>query len=198
MVNNTATVGSDQKTKPGGDDGTSKKELIRATQLPIHGNPYPPKDVIDVHQPGFLERKIGQFRITMQPYTAPFKSAIERTNEVLTIGASHTQTSLQRLADSQNAFVSALVIAGSGLISLAMLRRRGLLTKFLVTSTITAGAAAACYPKEAEEQAKLLVYIAKNKLPTFARGQYEKLASYATTRTSTNPDSSSSSSDTKP
>lgn len=151
---------------------------MRATELPIHGNPYPPKDAIINHTPGFLELKVRAIRTSIQPYTTPIKAAFEKTNDVLAIGASHTQSSLQSLIDNQNAFSSAMLIAASGLLSLTLVRRRGIFTKFIVTSVATAGAAGVCFPNEAREKAELLVYIAKNKLPTFVSEQYKKMTSH--------------------
>lgn len=165
--------------KPCCEGKTDKKELVLATQLPLHGNPYPPKDVIEIDKPSFLELKVKAVRTTIQPYTAPIASAYNKTSDILSIGAAHTQSSLQSLADNQNSFVSALVIAGSGLLGFGVTRRRGILTRLLVTSALVGGATTACYPKEAEEKSQVLWYIAKNKIPVYAKQQYEKLQTAA-------------------
>ena len=166
----------DTSTKPCCKDETgADKKLVKATDLPLHGNPYPPKDTILVEKPTFLETKVASVRQALQPYVSPIGVAYERTNDFVSVGVAHSQSAMQRLAENQSSVVNALIISGSGLLGIALARRRGIFKKLLYGSVFFTGAFVACFPKEAEEKASMLLYIAKNKLPVVAQQQYEKL-----------------------
>lgn len=158
------------------ENETKEKKLVKATELPLHGNPFPPKDVIQNEQPGFIETKVGHVRASLQPITSPLASAYEKTSDVLSIGYAHTLSSLDRLADNQNTFVNASIMTAAGLLGFGLARRRGIFKKILFSSVFFAGAAAACYPKDVEEKAQVIWYITKNKLPELAKQQYVKFS----------------------
>lgn len=145
--------------------------LVKATDLPRHGNPYPPKDFVATDKPSMLESKITSLRSTIQPYAAPIGTAYGRVSDFAATGLAHSSSMFQRLSDSQNSIIHALLISGAGLLGAAVARRRRILTGAIFAT----GAIAACYPNEATEKAQLTWYIVKNKLPDFAREQYGKL-----------------------
>lgn len=148
-----------------------KVTLVKATDLPRHGNPNPPKDVILNERPNFLESKIGSMRSSIQPLTQPIGLVYERVSDFAATGVAHSSSAMQRLSESQNPMTNALIIAGASLVGYVLGRRRKLLTGIVFGS----GATAACYPKDAEEKAQVMWYIAKNKLPEVAKQQYDKL-----------------------
>lgn len=157
-------------------DTQSGKKLVKVTELPIHGNPYPPKDVVLNEDPGFLELKIRSVRSALQPYVSPLAVAYEKTNDFLSTGVAHSQNAIYRLRESQSSVFSSLVIASAGLVGLGLARKKGLFRKILYGSAFFGGALVACYPKESEEKAQIAWYIAKNKLPGVVQEQYQKLS----------------------
>lgn len=157
------------------EDKSQEKKLVKATDLPIHGNPYPPKDIIIEERPSKFETKIRDVRTMLQPYVSPIASTYERTSDVLATGYAHSQSAVHRLSENQSSIVSALIIATSGLVGFGLARKRNFFSKLLFGTLFLGGATVACYPKDAEEKAQLLWYIAKNKLPGVATQQYEKL-----------------------
>lgn len=163
------------------EEKSQEKKLVKATDLPIHGNPFPPKDVVIEEKPGMLETKVRNVRTMLQPYVSPIASTYERTSDVLATGYAHSQSAVHRLSENQSSLVSALIVAGSGLAGFGLARKRGFFGRLLFGSVFLGGAAVACYPKDAEEKAQLIWYIAKNKLPGFATQQYEKLFPKAST-----------------
>lgn len=157
------------------EDKPLEKKLVKATDLPIHGNPFPPKDVIIEEKPGMLETKIGSVTTMLGPYVSPIASTWDRTVDVLAIGKAHSQSAFYRLAENQSSLGSAVIIAVSGLLGFGLARKRNIFTKLLFGSAFMGGASVACYPKDAEEKAQLAWYIAKNKLPGLATQQYLKI-----------------------
>lgn len=157
------------------DGKKAEKKLVKATELPIHGNPFPPKDCVQVETPGMIETKVRAARTTLQPYVSPFATAYQKTSDVISIGVAHSQSTIQRLAESDSSVVNAMIISTSGLLGYALARRGGFIKKILFTSTFFGGAMAVCYPMQAKEQSQIMWYIAKNKLPDAAKQQYEKL-----------------------
>lgn len=168
----------DQKKKDCSDGSCADKsrndKLVKSTDLPLVGNPYPPKDAIEDAAPGFLETKVRSLRNTLQPFFSPLHSAYESTSDFVSIGVAHSQNAMSRLAENQSSVLNALVISGTGLLGVALARRRGIFKKILFGSVFFTGALVACYPKDAEEKAQLLFYIAKNKLPDAFSQQYAK------------------------
>lgn len=164
-------------------DKPKEGKLVRATDLPITGNPYPPRDVIIEDNPNMLELKVRSIRHTIQPYFAPVCSAYNRVNDVVSTGVAHSQNAIHRLSDNRNSLINALIISGSGLLGIALVRRRGFFKKVLFGSMFFGAAGVACYPKEAQEKSQVLLYIAKNKFPVVAKQQYEKLITLTTNQT---------------
>lgn len=156
------------------DQSKNNPNLVKATELPTHGNPRGPKNEQDQPESG-LEVQIRSMRVALAPYLSPIYSAYERTSDFVSIGVAHSQSGIERLAENQSSLVNALIISTSGLLGIALARRRGIFKKLLFGSVFFGGALAACYPKDAGEKAQLMLYIAKNKLPDLAKQQYEKL-----------------------
>lgn len=164
-------------------DKSKGSKLVRATELPITGNPYPPRDVVIEDSPNMLELKVRSIRLSMQPYLAPMCSAYNRVNDFVSTGVAHSQNAIHRLSDNRNSLINALIISGSGLFGVALARRRGFFKKVLFGSLFFGAAGVACYPKEAQEKSQVLLYIAKNKFPVVAKQQYEKLIKLTTNAT---------------
>lgn len=165
------------------NDG-AKPKLINASDLPLHGNPYPPKDVIQDESPSSLELTVRSVRTTLQPFMAPFCAAYHKTSDVLAIGAAHTQSTMANLRENQSKFKNGIIIGGAGLFGLVLARRRGIFKKILYGSVFASGAALACYPREVREKAELALFIAKDKLPGLVQQQYAKLSGSSQSKSS--------------
>lgn len=165
-------------------DKPREGKLVKATELPITGNPYPPRDVIIEDNPNILELKVRSVRQTIQPYLSPVFSAYGRASDIVATGAAHSRSAIHQLSENRNSLLNALIISGSGLLGIGLARRRGFFKKFLMGSLFFGGAVVACYPKEAEQRAQVLLYIAKNKFPVVAKQQYEKLINLSTSTSS--------------
>lgn len=150
-------------------------KLVKSTDLPLLGNPYPPKDVIQNDTPSQLELSVASIRRTMQPFMAPVCRAYQKTNDVLSIGVAHSQSAIGNLRENQSSLTNALVISCAGLLGLAVARRRSILKKLLFGSLLAGGATAMCYPNEVKEKADILWLMARSKLPSLVQQQYENL-----------------------
>lgn len=157
-------VGSDNKPK-----------LVKSSDLPLHGNPYPPKDVIQNDAPGSLELAVKSVRTTVQPYLTPVCAAYQKTSDILSIGVAHTQSTIANLRENRSRLTNILIISGSGLFGLVVARRRGIFKKLLYTSAFVGGATLACYPREARDKTELAYFIARNRLPALVKEQYQNL-----------------------
>ena len=156
-------------------DKKEGNKLVKITDLPLHGNPYPPKDVIQNDEPSSLELAVRSIRTTVQPYLSPVFSAYHKTSDVLSIGVAHSQSAIENLRQNQNTITNALVISGAGFLGLAMARRRGIIKKILFSSTLAGMAAGVCYPKETKETLCIAWLMAKNNLPSLVQQQYGNL-----------------------
>lgn len=154
----------------------SKNKLVNATELPLHGNPHPPKDIVEVEEPGMLELKVRTLRIALEPYLGPVGTVFTRTKDFMSTGISHTQSTLQGFGLNQESSSNTLIILGSGLLGLAVARRKGTFKRFLIGSLFFSGAYAACYPNDAQKVVQMGWCITKNKLPELAKQQYEKFS----------------------
>lgn len=157
------------------EDQKQEKKLVKATELPIHGTPFPPQDVIINERPSILESGVRDLRNSLGNLLSPIAPLYERTNHVVETGYAHTSSLVHRLSESESPVVHAAIITSAGLLGLGLARKRGFLSKLLFGSVFIGGAAAACYPTIVGEKAQLLWYIGKNKLPGVAAQQYEKL-----------------------
>lgn len=147
-----------------------EKILVKATDLPRTGNPYPPKDFVLEERPSLLESKITSFRSSIQPFTAPVGSAYNKASDIMATGYAHSSSAIQGLSENQRPIFNGVLIAVAGLIGARIVRRR----KFITGTTFALGTFAALYPREATEKGQMLWYIAKNKLPIVAKEQYDK------------------------
>lgn len=148
-------------------------KLVKATDLPIHGNPHPPKDFIIDEKPGLIEQKVASIRSVVQPYIAPLGGAISRTSEIISIGKAHSQATLQNVYDLDPLIKAAIVLGVTGF-GWTLGRRRGLMNRFLFTSTAFVGSMFVCYRDQAPENLQVLNHIVTVKLPTLAKQEYEK------------------------
>ena len=160
-------------------DKPQDAKLVKSGDLPLVGNPYPPKDVIENDNPSLLEIRISSLRTAMQPFMSPLCKAYGRASDFLATGAAHTQSAIQGMSEGSNTVTHAAVATGASLFGLLLARRRGLFVKLITGSTFGGGALAACYPKEAMESAELAWYITKNKLPALVSEQYAKFADHS-------------------
>lgn len=147
-------------------------KLVKSTDLPLLGNPYPPRDVIQNETPSSLELSIASIRTTLQPYMAPVCKAYQKTSDVVSIGMAHSQSAIDNLRESQSSLTSVLVISGAGLLGFGLARRRGFIKRAFYGSLLAGGAATVCYPKEVKEKADILWLIAQNKLAPMVSEQY--------------------------
>ena len=164
-------------------NGDGKSKLVKASDLPLHGNPYPPKDIIQDDTPSSLELTVRSVRTTVQPFMAPFCSAYQKTSDILSIGAAHTRTTIANLQENRGRLKNGLIISGFGLFGLVLARRKGIFKKFLYSSLFMSGAALACYPREVREKTELAFFIAKNRLPPLVQQQYHKITGWKSSTT---------------
>jgi len=159
-------------SRPDGKDGN---KLVKSTDLPLAGNPYPPKDVIQDEAPGFLEKAIASTRMAVQPFLTPVTAAYDKTSDIVSIGVAHTQSAIQDLSDNQNAVTSGLIISGSTLLGLILSRRKGLFKKTLYATTFFTASAALCYREEAKRNFEIMWVMAKKRFPELS-SPYDKLS----------------------
>lgn len=129
---------------------TDNKKLIKATELPRHGNPYPPKDiVIQDEQPTKLESSITSARESVAPWITPFTS---RMKNIIDTGYAHSSTAIQGLSDTQRNVFNGAVVASAAMLSYKISRRQ----KPLVGAFVALGTALVVYPE--------VRYIMQNKI----------------------------------
>lgn len=170
------------------DKQAQENNLVKATDLPLHGNPYPPKDVIACEDPGLLESKVSSIRVL---FMDPIRPYLDRAQNFVATGKAHSQASLQRLSEIESTSLDVGIISVASVCG--FLVGKTIFRRLFLASLFSAGAMAVRYPKSAEEKTQLAWYIAKNKLPDFARQQYSKLSGSGTAATqaethSTKPD----------
>lgn len=151
-------------------------KLVKSTDLPLLGNPYPPKDVIQNDTPSSLELSIASIRTSIQPFMAPVCKAYQKTSDVLAIGVAHSQSTFATIRESQGSFGKVLFISCSGFLGLAIARRKGIFKKLVLSSLLAGGATTYCYPQDVREKADIIWIMAKNKLPSL-KEQYGSLVS---------------------
>lgn len=154
----------------------SNVKPVKATELPIYGNPYPPKDSHEEEKPSSLELKIRCARHMVKPYLDPVLDGISRTSDVFSVGIAHTKSTFDRIGQSQDTTVKSLLIAGGGLFGLLLARRRGIVRKTFYGVLGFGAASVACYPERALEYGNIALFIAKEKLPTIIDSTYNRLA----------------------
>lgn len=165
------------------DDPSQNVNLVKATELPLHGNPNPPNPATE-DKPGTLEVKVRAARLALKPYLAPVCSIYGKTKDVVSIGMAHSQSTIQTLSENQNGLVHWLVIGGSGLLGLTLAKKRGLFKKTIYTTIFMGAAATACFPEQAKLNGFKAWYIAKNKLPQLVKQKYDTLTVNSSKQTS--------------
>lgn len=174
-------------------DKSAQSKLVRSTDLPLNGNPYPPKDVILNETPGYIEQTITSARTAVQPLFSPIGQVFTKAGDVVSIGIAHSQSAFQNLSENQGVLTSGLIMSGSALFGLLLARRKGVIKKFFYTTTFLAGSAAFCNQDAARKYIEIGWVMAKNNLPALASSQYEKLSSTLTSSgSSSNKDNSES------
>jgi hypothetical protein len=114
-------------------------KLVKISDLPLHGNPYPPKDVIENETPGKLELAVRSVRTTLQPYMSPICTVYQT-------GAAHTRSALVNLRENPQ-LTNILIVSSSGILGIVLARRKGFVKQLLYGSVFSGGAAAACASK---------------------------------------------------
>lgn len=158
------------------DKNKDTSKLVKSTDLPLTGNPYPPKDVIQDETPSSLEKAITSARTSMQPVLSPICGAYNKTKDVLATGVAHSQSTFQTMSENQNTLTKGLTVAGSTLFGLLLARRKGFFKKALYMTTFFTAASAICFQDEAKKNLDIAWVMAKNNLPTLASDQYQKLS----------------------
>lgn len=134
-------------------------------QLPLYGNPYPPKDVILNEEPGTLESGIRTAREAATPYFSIATAASQRGTTFLATAVAHTRSLYERISDDSSSVPKAAAITAGGLTGLLIASRKGFIRKILYTSIGLTAAAAACYPNQSRELIDLSAYIARRRGP---------------------------------
>lgn len=134
-------------------------------QLPLYGNPYPPRDVILNEEPSGLESGIRSTREAAAPYYAIVAASGRRGAEILATAVAHTRSLYDRISDDSSSVPKAAAITAGGLTGLLIASRKGFIRKILYTGLGMTAAAAACYPSQSRELIDLSAYIARRRGP---------------------------------
>lgn len=138
-------------------------------QLPLYGNPHPPRDVILNDDPGVLEGGIRTARESAEPYLEVVRASSRRGREWFDVALAHSRDLYARISDESSTLPKAAAITGGGLVGLLISSRKGFFKKILYTSIGLGAAAAACYPQQSRELVDLTAYIARRKGPEIIR-----------------------------
>jgi len=139
--------------------------LVRPSELPLYGNPYPPQDVLLSDESGAIETGIREVRHTATPYYTMIAAGGRRGMEFLATAISHSKSLYGRIRDESSAIPKAAAITAGGLTGLLFASRKGFIRKILYTSFGLTAAAAACYPEQSKELIDLSAYIARRRGP---------------------------------
>lgn len=134
-------------------------------QLPMYGNPYPPKDVIMNQEAGAIEEGVRSARHALLPLYAASIAGLERGQELMDTAVSHSRTTYEMITDESQAIPRAIAITTGGLFGLLLASRKGFFKKILYTGFGLTAATAVCYPQQSKELTELSIYIAKKKGP---------------------------------
>lgn len=154
-------------------DNKTPKTLVKATELPLHGNPFPPKEPIE-EQPSQSELKVRSWRLAAQPYLSPVCAVYDRTKQFMSTGKSHTQEAIQMIRENPNNTVGKVILASTCIFGAFGIYRPGIFRKIMAASVVITGSVVAFNPEYANQKAQLALYIAKNKLPELAKEQFSK------------------------
>lgn len=139
--------------------------ILICIQLPLYGNPYPPKDIIISDEVGSIEGALRTTREALTPYFSMGIDASRRGIEIMETAVAHTKSTYEVIIDESSSIPKAAAITSGGLLGLLLASRRGFFKKILYTGTGLGLSAALCYPKQTGELTELTGYIIRNKGP---------------------------------
>ncbi|CAG2114551.1 unnamed protein product [Medioppia subpectinata] len=143
----------------------ANKKLIKISDLPIYGNPYPKCDRIVSEELGYIETGVRAVRQEITPYVDIAIKSSQRLQQILNTSYEHSKSTYEYISSEGNTVAKAAVITGGGLLGLLIASRKGFFKKvFYTTAGLTAGSAA-CYPTEAKELSQIGFFIVKTKGP---------------------------------
>ncbi|KAI1301522.1 hypothetical protein HDE_03235 [Halotydeus destructor] len=154
--------------------GCKKAKMMKPSELPLYGNPYPPKDLIQLDEAGMLETGFKTTREAVTPYVDMASGAIDQVKRIYYTGVAHTRQTYDRISTDGNSVDKAVAITAGGLVGMLISARKGFFKKILYTATGVGIMTAACYPKQTTELAEVSTYIARKKGPEILK-QYSGL-----------------------
>lgn len=143
----------------------------RPFQLPVYGNPNPPKDDMKTYtyERGVAEDAVFQARLKISHNLKFMDGFFTRTKQIYETGKAHTKSTIDYIADEDNLLPKIGVITGGGILGLLLSARRGIFKKMLYTSAGIGIMSGVCYPKQSSEMFDVAGYIVKNKAPTLVK-----------------------------
>jgi len=164
-MSSSATVATEEpKTKPCCKSMAHKK-LIKCSELPLYGNPYPPCDHVITEELGYIESGVRAVRQEMSPYVDAVVNGSQRVGQILNTSYEHSKSTYEYISSEGNTVAKAAFITGGGLLGLLISARKGFFRKLFYTSAGLTAASAACYPLEAKELSQIGFFIVKTKGP---------------------------------
>jgi len=142
---------------------------VKPSELPLYGNPYPPKDIILNQETGVIEDGFRATREAIAPLYSYSQEAAKRSIDFVNTGVAHSKATYQSVTQDGHVAEKALAIACGGALGFLLASRKGFFKKLLYTSIGFGGATAACYPKESGEMVEISTYIAKKKGPELVK-----------------------------
>jgi coproporphyrinogen III oxidase len=142
---------------------------VKPSELPLYGNPYPPKDIILNDEPNAIEDGLRSVREAISPIFVQVQDASQRGRQFLDTGVSHARTTYDRISDDGNSVEKAVAITAGGLVGLLLSARKGFFKKLIYTSGGVGVMVAACYPKQTTEFVELTSFIARKKGPELVK-----------------------------
>jgi len=144
--------------------------MIRPSDHPMYGTPYPPKDVVLVaDEAGSLESGIRTAREAAGPYYLMGLGSVQRGRELLETAFAHSRTLYEKKTDEGGSIPKAAAITAGGLTGLIIASRKGFIRKILYTGFGLTAAAAACYPQQSRELFDISTFIARRRGPEFIK-----------------------------
>ncbi|XP_074599609.1 MICOS complex subunit 26/27 [Brevipalpus obovatus] len=147
----------------------SESSPVTVDQLPIYGNPHPPKDVVKTDERGMIENTVFQARTTVQDNLKFMDGFYTRSKQIFETAKAHSMSTIDYIGDEENLLPKIGVITGGGLLGLLLSARRGIFKKMLYTSAGIGIMSGVCYPKQSSEMLDVAGYIVKNKAPTLVK-----------------------------
>jgi len=151
-----------KKTKPCCQSKGHQK-LIKSSELPMYGNPYPRSERIQSQSLGYIESGVKSVRQELSPFLDVIFKSSQRVNQILKTSYEHSKSTYEYISSDGNTISKAAAITSGGLLGLLISSRKGFFKKVFYISAGLTAASAACYPREAKELSQIGFFYPQNK-----------------------------------